>query len=389
MSPDRFAWLATGLAELDGEGLLRGRRSVAALPDGWCEVDGRRLRNFASNDYLGLAHDPRLIEAARGALSGGVGAGASPLVAGRGEWHARLEQRLAAFEGQPAAVLFPTGYAANLGTIAALAGRGDAVFCDRLNHASLVDACRLSGARLRVYRRDRLEDFERELAKAAGAARRFVVTDSLFSMDGDAAPLPELCALAEKHDALLIVDEAHATGVFGARGRGIAEWQGVEERVAVRVGTLSKAIGAVGGFVAGPRTLVDWLWNRARTQIYSTALPPAMCAAACAAIDVIEQEPERRERLRATAQRFRHELRGAGLLVPATCVGPIVPVILDGPRRAMRVAAELEDEGFLVAAIRPPTVPRGTSRLRITLTAAHSDRDVEELAAAVARCAAG
>ncbi|MEX0715166.1 MAG: 8-amino-7-oxononanoate synthase [Planctomycetaceae bacterium] len=382
-SSDRFAWLAAGLQKLSADGLRRERRLVVSLPEGRCEIAGRRLWNFASNDYLGLSHHPGVIEAARAALAEGVGAGASALVAGRGPWHERLEERIAAFEAQEAAVIFPTGYAANLGALTALAAPGDVVCCDRLNHASLVDAGRLSGARLRVYRHDRLDGLARELAKASAARRRFIVTDGLFSMDGDAAPLPELAELADQHDALLVVDEAHGTGVFGRDGRGIAEWQGVEQRVAVRVGTLSKAVGVLGGFVAGPRVLIDHLWNTARTQIYSTALPAALCAAACAAFDVIEQEPERRMHLLATAERFRNELVAAGLRIPPGCVGPIVPILLDDPRRAVRIAAELETQGFLTAAIRPPTVPRGTSRLRITLTAAHPGHAVAALAQAV------
>lgn len=388
MPPDRFDWLAAEIEQLEAEGLRRDRRRIVPMPGGYCEIDGRRLLNFASNDYLGLARDPRLIAAAREALEMGVGAGASALVTGRTPWHERLEQRLAAFEGEEAAILFPTGYAANLGVIAALAQAGDVVFCDRLNHASLVDACRLSGARLRVYRHEALGDLDRDLARHAGTNRRFIVTDGMFSMDGDAAPLVELADLADRHAALLVVDEAHGTGVFGRRGRGISEWFGVEDRVALRIGTLSKAIGALGGFVAGPQRLIDWLWNTARTQIYSTALPPAICAAACAALDIIEAEPERRARLLATAEQFRADLTTAGIRTPAGCIGPIVPVLLDEPARATRAAAELERRGFLVAAIRPPTVPRGTSRLRITLTSAHSRENAAELAEAVAAAVA-
>jgi 8-amino-7-oxononanoate synthase len=377
---DALDWLPAQLAELHEQGLARRRRSVIRFPDGWCEIDGRRLRNFASNDYLNLAHDPRLIEAARAALSTtGVGSGASALVTGRTHWHARLEERLARFERQPAAILFPTGYAANAGTIAALAGESDAVFSDRLNHASLIDGCRLSGAKLRVYRHNELERLDRELQKACDARRRLIVTDAVFSMDGHAAPLPALCDLADRHQAMLLVDEAHATGVLGEHGRGAAELLGIEDRVTVRVGTLSKALGALGGFVAGPLELIDWLWNRARTQMFSTALPPAVCAAACAALEIVESEPDRRRNLLARCDRFRRQLADAGLQTPAGGIGPIVPVLLQDPRRTVAAAARLEEQGFLVAAIRPPTVPRGTSRLRITLTAAHSDDDLAAL----------
>ena len=383
---ESLAWLTQELRDWASQGLLRRRRTVQQLVDGWCEVDGRRLLNFASNDYLNLAGDPRVIAAAVEALSTwGVGSRASALVCGRTTWHERLERRLAEFEGQPAGLLFPTGMAANLGSVAALAGPGDVVFCDRLNHASLVDGCRLSGAKLRVYQHAALSVLERELDKAADARRKWIVTDSVFSMDGDLAPLPELCDLAERFGASLIVDEAHGTGVYGTLGRGAAELLDVEHRIAVRVGTLSKAIGTLGGFVTGSQELIDYLWNHARTQIYSTALPPAICAAAVAAIDIIAAEPSRRERLLSASASFRDQLRELGVESLPGSVGPIVAVRLTDPDSAVRAAAHLEREGFLVGAIRPPTVPRGTSRLRIVVTTAHTDDDLTQLAIAVSR----
>ncbi|HTI52558.1 MAG TPA: 8-amino-7-oxononanoate synthase, partial [Planctomycetaceae bacterium] len=287
-------WISTELERLRAEGLWRQQRVVTPLAGGECLVDGRRLKNFAANDYLDLARDPRVIAAGERALQeSGAGAGASALVCGRTAWHGALEERLAQFEEQPSALLFPSGYAANVGTICALVGANDVVFSDRLNHASLVDGCRLSGAKIRVYRHDDLDALERALQNETGTGRRLIVTDGLFSMDGDLAPLPDLCRLAERFGAMLLVDEAHGTGVFGAGGRGVAEHHGVEARVTVRVGTLSKGIGSLGGFVAGSQPLIDWLWNRARTQIYSTALPPAACAAAAAAVDIIATEPQR------------------------------------------------------------------------------------------------
>ena len=334
--------------------------------------------NFASNDYLGLASDPRSAEAARVVLSEfGVGARASALVSGRSEWHVRLEQSLARFEGQEAAVLFPTGYAANLGTIAALVGEEDVVFCDRLNHASLIDGCRLSGAKLRVFRHCELGSLQKELTKSAGFRRRLIVTDSVFSMDGDLAPLRELCDLAEQFEADVLVDEAHGTGVFGEQGRGVCEHLGLEERVAVRVGTLSKSIGCLGGFVAGPRSLIDWLWNKARTQIFSTALPPAICAAACTAIELIEREPQLKIKLWQNCEFVRGELAEQGIAVAENSTGPIIPILLGDPEAAVVAQQKLEKRGCLVAAIRPPTVPRGTSRLRICLSAAHSDEALQ------------
>ena len=383
---ESLAWLADELRDGASQGLLRRRRTVRLLADGWYEVDGRRVLNFASNDYLNLAGDPRVIAAAAEALStSGVGSRASALVCGRTAWHAQLERRLAEFEGQPSALLFPTGMAANVGTVVALAGPGDVVFCDRLNHASLVDGCRLSGAKLRVYQHADLSVLERELDKATDARRKWIVTDSVFSMDGDLAPLPKLCDLAERFEASLIVDEAHGTGVFGRQGRGAAELLGVEHRISVRVGTLSKAIGTLGGFATGSQVLIDYLWNHARTQMYSTALPPAICAAAVAAIDIIAAEPSRRERLTNASALFRDQLRAAGVEPLSGSVGPSVPVGPTDPEAAVRAADCLEQQGFLVGAIRPPTVPRGTSRLRIVVTTAHTDEDLARLAIAVSR----
>lgn len=373
-------WTSCELDQLHAAGLRRHRRVVQPLADAWCLVDGRRLRNFAANDYLNLAHDPRVqAAAARVLIESGVGAGASALVSGRTQWHAALEERLARFEGAPAAILFPTGFAANVGTICALVGPGDNVYCDRLNHASLVDGCRLSGARLRVYRHDSLERLEAELRQPA-KGRRLIVSDGVFSMDGDLAPLSELCDLADRFRAMLLVDEAHATGVFGEHGRGVAELQRVENRGIVRVGTLSKAVGTMGGFVTGSQELVDWLWNRARSQIYSTALPPSICAAAACAIDLIETESWRRKRLLGLAAEFREILSTNGVAVAPGACGPIVPVLLSSPQRAVEIAAELEERGYLVGAIRPPSVPRGTSRLRITLSCAHTPEELSELA---------
>jgi 8-amino-7-oxononanoate synthase len=368
------------LESLGEQGLLRCRRTVSRKPGGWCEVDGRRLRDFASNDYLGLSLDPRLIASAREAAAEyGAGSGGSQLVVGRSPWHARLESRLAQFESREAALLFPTGFAANVGTITALAGPGDLICSDRLNHASLIDGCRLSGAEVYIYDHDRLAELEACLSTAKQNRRKLIVTDGVFSMDGVVAPLPELCSLADRYSADLLVDEAHATGVFGRRGRGVAELLGVEDRVAVRVGTLSKAIGSAGGFVTGNRLLIDWLWNRARTQIFSTAAPPAACAAACAAIDIIEKEPARRERLFSLSQRLRQGIAALGLETVRGGQGPIVPVILHAPRSAVLVARRMEEQGFLVGAMRPPSVPAGTSRLRIGVMAVHEAEDIVDL----------
>jgi 8-amino-7-oxononanoate synthase len=382
-------WIDDELTSLERGGLVRRRRQVTTRPGARCIVEGRELVNFASNDYLNLAHDPRVIAAAQRALAeSGVGATASALISGRSGWHVALEESLARFERQPSAVLFPTGFAANVGTICALAEKDDVIFSDQLNHASLIDGCRLSRARVCIYRHDDLNALRSGLHNSPASGRRVIVTDSVFSMDGDLAPLPDLCELAEQFDAILIVDEAHATGVLGANGRGVAELQGVEDRVAIRVGTLSKGVGTLGGFVAGPQNLIDWLWNRARTQIFSTALPPSICAAAAEAIRLIETEPERRQRLLQSAAYLRRKIVDSGIETVAHAVGPIVPVILHTPERAVQAARQIEEQGFLVGAIRPPSVPQGTSRLRITLSSAHDAADIDRLIRALlaARC---
>jgi 8-amino-7-oxononanoate synthase len=375
-----FDWIRDELDRLHKDHLFRESRFVNPLGNGRCEIDGQELIDFGSNDYLALSRSSALSTAAVEATqSHGVGARASALISGTHAWHRTLCEKLAEFERSESALLFPTGYMANLGTITALAGRDDAVFCDRLNHASLIDGCRLSRARFRVYPHTDLEILERELNKIAGDRRKLIVTDGLFSMDGDLAPLPELWALAERYNTMLLVDEAHATGVLGPSGRGSIEHFGLEGKPIVRVGTLSKAIGCLGGFVAGPQSLIDFLRNGARTQIYTTALPAAVCAAACAALDHIRQHPEEREKLQELSELLRRELTQQSLeYAPGSC-GPIVPVILNDPERAVTISGALRERGFFVPAIRPPTVPAGTSRLRITVCCAHRKEDIRSL----------
>ena len=377
-------WISAELRKWEEESLLRKRREVQPLAGGQCLVDGKIVWDFASNNYLGLADDPRVVSAAVDVLrTHGVGAKASALVSGRTDLHVKLEKALAEFEGTEAAILFPTGMAANMGTLASLMSSEDSVFSDRMNHASLIDGCRLSGAHLRIYRHEELDGLRTALAKD-DCQRKFIVTDSVFSMDGDLAPLPEICDLADEFRATVIVDEAHGTGVFGEHGRGVAERQHIEGRIGVRVGTLSKAVGAIGGFVTGSETLINFLWNKARTQVYSTALPPAVCAAAIAAIDIIRTEPQRREFLHAIARLLRDQLAQAGVSVYPGSVGPIIPVVLHDPEAAMQIARSLFADGYLVGAIRPPTVPRGTSRLRITVRAGMPPEIVDGLAQSLA-----
>jgi 8-amino-7-oxononanoate synthase len=294
-----------------------------------------------------------------------------------------LEQRLAQFEGSEAALLFSSGFAANVGAVTALVERGDAIFADELNHASLIDGCRLSRAEVEVYpHRDtrRLADL---LHSATGYRRRLIVTDTLFSMDGDVAPLTELADLAQRHDCMLMVDEAHATGVFGEHGRGLVEAAGVDDGIHVRVGTLSKAFGCSGGFVSGSQRLIDWLTNRARPYIFSTAPPAPLAAAACAALDIVADEPQRRSSLLARATDLRNRLRSAGWNI-GDSASQIIPLIVGGAPAAIDLAARLRGRGFLVPAIRPPSVPAGRALLRLSLSYSHTPEMIDSLLAALA-----
>jgi 8-amino-7-oxononanoate synthase len=369
---DPLAWIDRELQSLQEEGLLRHRRWRGGPQNVRLLLDGREVVSFGSNDYLALAADPRLAAAAVGAIqSDGWGSGASPLLAGYGQWHRRLEDRLAEFEAAEAALLFTSGFAANVGTVAALAGPGDTVLADRKNHASLLDGCRLSRADVRVYPHRDVEGLEALLAKSGAKGRRLIVTDSLFSMDGDLAPLAELAKLAERYGAMLLIDEAHATGVFGPQGRGAAEFLGVHQGIHVRVGTLSKALGSAGGFVAGSRRLIEWLLNRARPYVFSTAPPGPVAAAALAALDVVRDEPHRRRELLDRAAALRSTLAQQGWNIGAS-VSQIIPIVVGAPQRALTLAGRLYERGFWVPAIRPPTVPEGEACLRISLTCGHT-----------------
>nr|WP_242594235.1 8-amino-7-oxononanoate synthase [Corallococcus exiguus] len=360
---------------LSAKGLRRVLEPLDSPQGAEVRLGDARLVNFSSNDYLGLAASPAVRAAAASALERyGVGTGASRLVVGDMVPHQRLEARLARFERAEAVRLFNSGYAANTGILPALVGPGDAVFSDALNHASLVDGCRLSRARVVVYPHSDVAALTRALAETP-ARRKLVVTDSVFSMDGDVAPLRELVAACEAHGAALMVDEAHATGVLGARGAGLCEALGVEARVDLRMGTLSKALGGLGAYVATSRAVADLLVSRARPFVYSTALPAALCAAAECAVDLVEHDPAPRERLWGHIHRFTEGLRALGL--PAEPRSAIFPVILGEPTRALDAAKRLREEGLLVKAIRPPTVPEGTSRLRFCLSAAHTTGHID------------
>jgi len=338
------------------------------------------LIDFASNDYLGLARHPALIEAACRATAGqGAGAGASRLITGTTDEVLELEKSLAAWKEKEAALVFGSGYAAALGTIPALAGRGDTVVLDKLAHASLIDAARLSGATVRVFPHNRVDLLEKLLGKISGGAGRvLIVTESLFSMDGDAAPLAELVAIKDRHGAWLLVDEAHATGLHGATGAGLMAEAGLSARVEIIMGTLSKALGSVGGYIAGSRPLIDWLVNRARSFIYSTALPPGAIAAGRAAVQLAQgaEGAARRARLRENVALFRKSLPPPW---ESRVGGAIQPLVCGEAGAALQLAARLREQGFLIPAIRYPTVPRNASRLRVTLSAAHSDKEIGAL----------
>ena len=368
---DRIA--AEELARLEAEGLLRALEPLETPQGPRVKIGGRELVNLSSNDYLGLANAPELADAVMRAANAGTGAGASRLIVGSLPLHAELERAIADHEQTEAALLFGSGYSANVGVIQALVGSGDAIFSDELNHASLIDGARLSRANVHVYPHLDLADLSRALASST-ARRKLIATDSVFSMDGDLAPLPALVTLAKKHGAMLVVDEAHATGVFGSRGSGLCEAQNCASEIDVRVGTLSKGAGSYGAFAVGSRTVIALLANRARSFVFSTALPPTVCAASLAALEQIRR-PERRETLWRNVHHFARGLREIG--VTAEPRSPIFPIVLGSPERALDVAAKLRARGVLAKAIRPPTVPAGTSRLRLSLSTAHTLADLD------------
>jgi glycine C-acetyltransferase/8-amino-7-oxononanoate synthase len=370
------------LQALRARSLDRHLREIASAQGAEIEISDRRLVNFSSNDYLGLANDPRLREAAIAAIGEfGVGAGASRLISGTQSAHLRLERALAKWKGTEAALCFSSGYAAALGTIPALATKNDVVLLDKLCHASLIDGARLSGAILRVFPHNHLGKLESHLEWArreCPGKRVLIVTESVFSMDGDRAPLRELVELKERFDALLMLDEAHAIGVIGANGRGLAAAENLSDGVDVQMGTLSKALGVSGGYICGSRDLVEWLINRARSFIYSTAPPSAIAAAALASVDFLSS-PEGEERRRLLWER----INLMSELLSVSCSGAIFPWIVGDEQAALDLASALQSEGFFVPAIRYPTVAKGAARLRITVTAAHEEAQIRALCKAI------
>jgi 8-amino-7-oxononanoate synthase len=369
------------LEKIKESGLYRRLRLVDGDQDATLTVDGREVVNFSSNNYLGIANHPELAVAAKAAIDRyGCGSGASRLITGNMTLHEELELKLAEFKGTESALVFNSGFQANTGVLSTLVGEGDVIFSDALNHASIIDGCRLARARTQIYQHRDLDQLELQLREAPSGARRLIVTETIFSMDGDEAPLAAIVGLAEKYDAMVMVDEAHATGIFGANGAGVVVKLGLGERVLVQMGTLGKALGGFGAYVAGSSALRDLLINRCRSFIFTTALPPAIMAMAMAAIDLVRREPERRAALWQNCRSLKQGLRELGYALGAS-ESPILPLIIGDADQCMQFSERLLEKGIFAQGIRPPTVPPGTSRLRITLMATHTrtqlDRAIE------------
>ena len=371
-------WIESDLGRIKEKDLFRILTELETGQSPDITIDGKNYILLGSNGYLGLSVDPAVKEAARKALEKyGAGSGGSRLVSGSTDLHRELEDRIAGFKKTEAAILFSSGYLANVGTISSLVGEGDVVYSDELNHASIIDGCRLSKAEIKIYPHldtGRLESLLRE--DNGRKCRKLVVTDTVFSMDGDVAPLKEITELSEKYGAALMVDEAHATGVLGKRGSGATEYFGVEERVPVVMGTLSKAVGSLGGYVAGSQKLVDFIRNRVRSYIFDTSLPAPSLAASIAAIHIIENEPERRECLWSLIHRFKAGIESMGLTVMPSD-SAIVPVLVGEAAPALRFAAVLRERGVYTPAVRPPSVPPGMCRIRVTLMATHTEEQID------------
>ncbi|MGD0016920.1 MAG: 8-amino-7-oxononanoate synthase [Verrucomicrobiia bacterium] len=359
-------------------GLYRSLRHIESPQGPRITLDGREFLNFSSNDYLGLANDPVLKRAAVTALKKyGVGAGASRLICGNLAPYDKLERKLARLKDKEAAIVFGSGYAANVGTICALVGEGDVVILDKLDHASIIDGARQSGATIRVYPHKDMRKLETILTQSKDFRRILIITETVFSMDGDLAPLAEIVELKEQYGAWLMIDEAHATGLFGKYRRGLAETVGVEKQVDITLGTLSKALGCAGGFVLGSQTLIDYLRNRARSLIYSTALPPSVCASAAAAVDFVASDDghKRCDKLWRNVSELKNGLAKMGIQNESQ--SPIIPIIVGKETAAVEMSQRLFKRGIFVPAIRFPTVPKGKARLRVTVTARHSAEDIQ------------
>ena len=365
------------LAALERQGLKRRLRDVAGAQGRKIILDGKEVLNFCSNNYLGLADDPRLREAAVECIQKeGVGSGASRLICGNMAAHRELEATIARFKGAESCLVFSTGYMANVGIISSVFGRDDMIFCDRLNHASIIDGIILSQAKFKRYPHSDMEALEEMLRTTTGFRRRGIITDSVFSMDGEIAPLDKITELARKYDCLVMIDEAHALGVTGKNGKGLAEHFGVEDRIDIQMGTLSKAAGSFGAYCCGSKELIEFLVNKARSFIYTTALPPAVAAASQKAIEIIRDEPMLRQKLWVNTDYFQKAIVAMGFntLLSQT---PIIPIVVGEPAVAVEFSRRLLEQGIFVSAIRPPTVPQNTARLRLTVMATHTRQDLD------------
>ncbi len=381
MTDDIFS---SGLEELAARGLLRAATAFDGGSARTVTVNGRTLLLFCSNDYLGLSRDPRIVAAVKEGLDRyGFGSGGSRLISGTRTPHAALEKTIAAFLGAEAALLFGTGFSANSGVIPALAGKGDLILADKLNHASLVDGCRLSRAEFARYPHCDMGTLEKLLQKGRSARARWIITDGLFSMDGDLAPLDAICALAKKHDARVYVDDAHAFGVLGKNGRGTPELFGVERDIDILMGTLGKAAGGIGAFAAGKKSTVDWLLNKARSFIFSTALPASVAAGNLKAVEILGNFQTERNAFIQITEEFHRHLKTAGFAISSKSY--IIPLVIGDAGDTVATAKLLWDEGIFLQAIRPPAVQEGTSRLRLTLSLAHTGQDRETVMRALSK----
>lgn len=379
-------WISQELAGLKQAGLYNRIRTIASPQGAWLMVDGKRALNFCSNNYLGLANHPKIVAAAVNITkTHGVGPGAVRSIAGTMDLHLELERRLAAFKGVEAAITFQSGFTANLATIPALVSKEDVIFSDRLNHASIIDGCRLSGAKIIAYEHNDPKSLEEQIkANLSQFRRALVVTDGVFSMDGDIAPLPALYEVTQKYDLLLMVDDAHGEGVLGKGGRGIVDHFGLHGKVDVEVGTLSKAFGVVGGVVAGSAPIVEWLRQRGRPFLFSSAMTAPDAAACLAAIDLLEESTELVDKLWENGRYFKAEMQKLGFNTGASET-PITPVMLGEAPLAQQFSRELFDEGVFAMSIGYPTVPQGKARIRVMISAAHAKADLDQGLAAFAK----
>lgn len=379
---DSLEWIDRELSAIRSAGLFRELTELETGQTPEVSIGGKRYILLGSNGYLGLSTHPEVKEAAAAAVEKyGAGSGGSRLVSGTTDLHSALEEKIASFKKTEAAAVFSSGYLANIGTIQALAGRGGVIFSDELNHASIIDGCRISGAEVRVYGHLDFNRLESLVSAEKSSRRKLIVTDTVFSMDGDLANLSELCGIADRYGCALMVDEAHATGVLGERGSGATEHFGVEDRVPVAMGTLSKAVGASGGYIAGDRRLVEFIRNRARSFIFDTSPPAPALAAALAAIGIIEREPDRRSRLWEMTRLFKTGLEKTGLrILPSQSA--IVPVLVGEPAAAVKFSSVLRENGVYTPAVRPPSVPEGKCRIRAAIMATHRKSHIETAVAA-------